>query len=324
MDRFFRILELNKIFNARRTPVSRRDLEELLESNRSTIKRTIEEMRLFLDAPIKYDRRQNGYYYDIKEGEHPFEIPGLWFNSNELFALMVTHRLLSKVQPGLLDASISPFRRRIEALLKGKEAGRGEIAHRVRILQAAVRPTRVDDFRKVTTALVNRCQLRLFYHSRSGDETTDRIVSPQRLVYYRDNWYLDAYCHLRNELRTFSLDRLKPIRMNERPAKEIDDQNLDDHFTKTFGIFAGVVQDIATLHFTSQASKWVADEYWHPEQEGNILKDGGYELKIPYGNSTELVREILKYGAEVEVVEPKSLRDTVASTLQAAIRKYQK
>jgi len=237
---------------------------------------------------------------------------------------MVTHRLLSEIQPGLLDASISPFRMRIEALLKGKEAGRGEISRRVRILQTSARPTNVDDFRKVTTALVNRTQLRLFYHSRSGDETTERSVSPQRLVYYRDNWYLDAYCHLRNELRTFSLDRLKPVRTDGRPANEIDDQELDDHFTRTFGIFAGSVQDVATLHFTSQASKWVADEYWHPEQEGKILKNGGYELKIPYGNPTELVREILKYGEEVEVVAPESLRETVASTLRAAIKKYQK
>lgn len=324
MDRFDRIYSLHKILAERRTPISRKELEEKLESNRSTIKRTIDEMRLYLDAPIKYDRKYNGYYYDTKASEHPFEIPGLWFNSNELFALMVTQRLLMEIQPGLLDASISPFRRRIEAMLQGKEAGRGEIAQRVRILQTTARPTNVDDFKMITTALVSRRQINVLYHSRSADETEERMLSPQRIVYYRDNWYLDAWCHLRKAVRTFSLDRLKPVYIDNQAAKEVKDQILDNHFTQTFGIFAGQAKETATLRFTPEAAKWVADEYWHPDQQGRVLKDGSYELKIPYGNPTELIREILKYGAEVEVLEPKALRNTVASVHRVAADNYQK
>ena len=99
MDRFVRIISLHKILVSRRTPVSRRELEEKLESNRSTIKRTIEEMRIFLNAPIVYDRARNGYYYDQQHGEHPWEIPGLWFNSDELHALLTTQNCSTIFSP---------------------------------------------------------------------------------------------------------------------------------------------------------------------------------------------------------------------------------
>lgn len=51
--------------------------------------------------------------------------------------------------------------------------------------------------------------MRIRYHSRSKDERTERVVSPQRLIYYRDNWYLDAWDHLREALRSFSIDRIR-------------------------------------------------------------------------------------------------------------------
>ncbi len=129
----------------------------------------------------------------------------MWFNSGELYALLTTHRLLCEIQPGLLQTCIEPFRHRIEELLKGKESGSGQIARRVRILQTAARPTNVDHFRTATNALIKRKQLRILYHGRERDQTTERTISPQRIVYYRDNWYLDAWCHERKQLRTFSL-----------------------------------------------------------------------------------------------------------------------
>ena len=66
----------------------------------------------------------------------------------------------------------------------------------------------------------------------------------------------------------------------------------------------------------------VADEQWHPRQEGQVLADGGYELKVPYGRSEELVMDILKYGAVVEVIGPSALRVQVATALWAAVEKY--
>ncbi len=324
MDRFDRIFTIHKILSSRKTPISHQELEEKAEASRSTITRTITAMRNYFEAPIEYDHSRNGYYYNQKEGEHPFEIPGLWFNSDELFALITTQKLLSDIQPGLLEDSIGAFRHRIDQLLKGKVTGKGEIAKRVRILQSTPRNTDVADFRKITSALVNRQRINVLYHSRSKDETSERMISLQRLIYYQDNWYLDAYCHKQQALRIFSLDRLKPIYIDEQKSLEIDKQELNDYFTQTFGIFAGQATDTAELKFSDTAARWVADEKWHPNEKGEVQRDGSYILKVPYGNPTELIQEILKYGDDVEVLSPLELREQIREILLKTLEKYQK
>jgi len=51
-------------------------------------------------------------------------------------------------------------------------------------------------------------------------------------------------------------------------------------------------------------ARWVADEQWHPRQTGRFLEGGRYELQVPYSDPCERVMDILKFGAEVEVVAP--------------------
>ena len=122
MDRFDRIYRLHRIFRSARHPVSRKTLEEKLECSRATVNRAIEDLRDFLWAPLRYDRLRNGYYYDEKDGERPYELPGLWFNASELYALLATQKLLAGVGPGLLDGFLAPLRKRIEHILANERA----------------------------------------------------------------------------------------------------------------------------------------------------------------------------------------------------------
>lgn len=186
----------------------------------------------------------------------------------------------------------------------------------------AARPSDLEVFRTLATAVLERKQLRLLYHGRARDETTERTVSPQRLVYYRSNWYLDTWCHLRKGFRHFAIDRLHPIAIIDDPAREFTDAELDKHFAGAYGIFAGVPTATSVLRFKPSAARWVADEQWHPEQESTVLADGGFELKVPYSRPEELVMDILKYGAEVEVISPPALREQVAQALKAAAKQY--
>jgi len=78
------------------------------------------------------------------------------------------------------------------------------------------------------------------------------------------------------------------------------------------------------LRFTPLRARWVAREQWHPEQHSEWQEDGSYQLKIPYGDDRELLMDILKYGADVEVLAPKNLRARVRDVLQEAHQKYQK
>lgn len=141
-------------------------------------------------------------------------------------------------------------------------------------------------------------------------------------MHYRDNWYLDAWRHRRKALRSFAVDRIRQCSVIDRAATEIADAELDAHYASAYGIFAGEANKIAVLRFTAEAARWVADEQWHPEQQGHFLVDGGYELQVPYEDERELVMDVLRYGAEVEVVGPKGLREEVTERLRKAARQY--
>lgn len=320
MDRFDRIFELNRLLQSARHPVSRRRIEEALECSRATAKRIIEDMRLYLNAPIIYDRDLNGYHYDQHEGEM-YELPGLWFNASELHALLSVQQLLANVQPGLLDGHLGPLQKRIDGLLKVHHSGADEIPARIRILQAAGRPAG-DFFQTVAGAVAQRKRLQLHYYNRGSDSSNERQVSPQGLTHYRDTWYLDAWCHLRDGLRTFSLDAIEDATELEAPALDIPQQQLLEHMGSAYGIFSGTATDTAVLRFTPKRARWVAKERWHGKQQGRLLDDGGYELKIPYSNPSELVMDILKYGPDVEVLGPASLRKAVAERLAVAAEQY--
>lgn len=320
MDRFDRIFELNRILQAARHPVSRQHLQETLECSRATVRRLIEDMRLHLNAPIVYDRDHNGYKYDLADGAM-YELPGLWFNASELHALLTVQQLLTSVEPGLLDPHLRPLQKRIGDLLKLQRPGFDGLAARVRIMRVGARRGG-RHFQTVAGAVAQHQRLSIRYFNRGDDRHSDREVSPQRLTYYRDNWYLDAWCHLREGLRTFALDAIEAARPLSAPAFPVTDEELDRHFAVSYGIFAGTPQQTAVLRFNPERARWVAKEHWHRDQAGRFLEDGRYELRIPYSNALELTMDVLRYGPDVEVVEPAILRDLVRDRLAAALARY--
>ena len=178
-------------------------------------------------------------------------------------------------------------------------------------------------FQQVASALLQRQQLDMIYYTRSNGGQTSRTVSPQRLTHYRDNWYLDAWCHKREALRSFALECIKKAAPIELAARDIAEAKLDEHFASSYGIFAGKANHIAVLHFTAERARWVADEQWHPQQQGKFLPDGRYELRIPYANETELIMDILKHGAAVEVIAPESLRQSIVKKLHEMQKIYE-
>jgi proteasome accessory factor C len=103
----------------------------------------------------------------------------------------------------------------------------------------------------------------------------------------------------------------------------VPEQELDDHFASAYGIFGGKADKIAILRFTPEKARWVADERWHPQQEGRWLPDGRYELSIPYRSAHELVMDVMRHGPNVEVVTPDELRTEVKAQLARALEQYE-
>ena len=320
MDLFDRIYCLHRVLLQARYPVQRAALQEKLECSRATIIRIIRDMRDCLGAPIEYDREASGYHYNRADGQ-PYELPGLWFNASELHALLTVQRLLAEIQPGLLESHLTPLRERIERILKARDDSQGDINTRIRILSMASRRVDPAHFPIVADAVLRRKRLNIIYHGRADNKTTERVISPQRLAHYRDNWYLDAWDHEKRALRSFSVDRLRQVQVLDKPAKEISESKLNAHFASAFGIFAGKPKHTAVLRFTPERSRWVADETWHPKQKGRFEGEH-YILEVPYADHRELVMEILKHGPEVEVLAPEALRAEVRDRLARSIAQY--
>ncbi|MBN1595013.1 WYL domain-containing transcriptional regulator [candidate division FCPU426 bacterium] len=319
MDLFDRIFKLHQILSQSHYPVSRIKLQTQLECSRATVNRCLDDLKDYLHAPVEYNRKAGGYQY-AKDRKAAYELPGLWFNASELRALLALQQLLSDIQPGLLEAHLAPFKKRIEQILCSKRAGTGRAGKCIRFLGMASRPAEADTFRTVANALLKYRRLRITYHSRSRNATTVRAVSPQRLVHYRSNWYLDAWDHRKRALRSFALERIKQADPVKQPAKKIPASRLDAYFAAGYGIFAGKPKNIAVLKFSAERARWVAEEKWHPRQKGRF-ESGCYILEVPYSDHRELVMDILKHAPHVEVLAPGSLKKEIKGILGAAIKK---
>jgi len=321
IERFYRIKELLR----QRKVVSFAILQAELEVSRSTLKRDIDYLSTRLNNPIAWSREAGGYRLVEAPGANgsQHELPGLWFSSSEIHALLTMQHLLANLDTGgLLASHIAPLMDRLDALLDDDGSETAELRRRVRIVGLAQRTVALRHFKTVGTALVQRKRLRIAYLARGTGAATQREVSPLRLVHYRENWYLDAWCHLRKGLRNFALDAISAVEPTDSAAKEVSEAQLDAVSGPGYGIFTGRTVRWARLRFSPERARWVAQEQWHPQQTGEYEPDGSYLLRIPYADHRELIMDILKHGEHCEVLRPLGMRKLVTAQVKAMAGKY--
>jgi predicted DNA-binding transcriptional regulator YafY len=322
MDRTERFHMIDQML-CNQTSVTLDQFLQALEISLATFKRDLEYMRDRLAAPIVWNRDLNAYSYDQSEVESSqYQLPGLWFSTGEIQALLTMDALLESLQPGMLTSHIKPLRSRIRMLLDKGDHSADEIAKRIRILPAMAKSISTQHFQTISQALLNRKRLMMTYHNRQDGSESSREISPQRLTRYRDTWYLDAWCHLREGLRSFSVDAVRQLEIIALPAIDADENQLKKELESGYGIFSGVYTELAVLRFSPKIARWVSDEHWHPEQTSEYDEKGYFILRVPYSNDTELLMDILKYGAQVEVLEPPKLRDKVSEAIAGLVKLY--
>lgn len=316
-ERIYRIESLIR----HRGAVSFAALREALEVSPATLKRDLEYLRSRLGAPIEYDRDLNAYRFAASWRGERHELPGLWFDEQELYALLMAHQLLAGLgDGGVLARHLQPLLARIQALLgQGEGAAAQTLLQRVKIVSAQRRPVPAPAFERVSAALLARRRLQLIYLSRGRAERGERQVSPQRLVHHRHTWYLDAWCHRAHALRRFALDAMELAQVLDTPAHELPLDAVSAAMDAGYGIYAGGRRRWALLEFSAHAAQWASREEWHPEQQGQTLPDGRWRLRLPYLDDTELLMDVMRHGEQVRVLQPKALRDKLRRRLQAAL-----
>lgn len=294
--------------------------------SRATLMRDIAYLRDRMFAPVAYDSERRGWYMDRRESSPGTrcELPGLWFDGHELAALLTMQHLLGQLDAsGFLADRIEPLRERVVELLGAGLQADAQPAGRIRLASVGTRRLHLPHFQMVARALLQRRCLRIGYHARSRQRTTQRTVSPQRLVYYRDNWYLDAWCHARDALRSFAVDSIVAAQMLDEVARDIPEVDLDDVLAAGYGIFAGAQVRWATLRFGAERARWVSAEVWHPQQQSQWDAEGRWVLRLPFADPRELVMDILRHVPEVEVLAPYDLEEEVLRRLRAGLARME-
>jgi len=327
MNQLDRLYQLERLLLSRQS-LGRDALMHDLEISRATLKRYLELLRDRMNVPVVYDRYSNTYSINQpavkgQAGTQRQELPGVWFSQQEIVALLTMYQLIAGLDSaGMLQRHLQPILQRLNTMLGSTHMQAQELQRRVRIIGAARREVPSRYFELVGMALTQRRRLHITYFTRSRSETSERTLSPQRLVHHRNTWYLDAWCHSSKALKRFALDAIRDAHILDEPVKEVTLSTVEKTMDEGYGIYAGARLRWATLVFTPRSAVWVAPEQWHPEQKSRTLPDGSLELKVPYTHDDELLMDIQRHGADVRVVSPKELRDKLLAGLKQAVNQY--
>lgn len=306
-------------------------LMALTDSSLATLRRDIQFMKS-LGAPIRHSRVNNGYYYCkpeenvglLRNRSEP-ERKKQWFTSDELLTLVGAINAfdrLSKDRTSVLGMELRPVRARMLGLLAINELTAPlDLIRSVKVINDNEPHQEGAAFAVIGAALTLRRRVIIHYYTPSRREVTVREISPVRLVHYRNRWYVDAYCHMAEAMRTFLIENIRETELTTETIKRFNVTAKLHELDAGYGIFHGTDHQEAEIVFNRDFARYVLRETWHPDQrtvdEGETMR-----LFVPYTDSTELVGAILRWGADVEVVAPATLRARVAEEAQKIADRY--
>ncbi|BDD88559.1 helix-turn-helix transcriptional regulator [Desulfofustis limnaeus] len=300
-----------------RFPNSRSLVEEFEVSER-TAQRDIEFIRCRLQAPLVFDRRNNGYRYT----DNSFEIPVHWLDEANLLALVLAARLATTIPDTTVKDDLCRLIGRMLSLSRTEGYScLDKLSDKISVKN--IEYARVDEkiFRLVVRALFDERSLRIKYRSPYGGTASERAIQPLHLMHYMGSWYLLAWCSTRQAIRDFALSRLQQVKFAEKPIRIPRDLPPIKDLTRIhFGIMQGETTTMVTLHFSNTIAPRILEQIWHPHQQTRIKSDGSLLLGFPTADFRELTRNILSYGAEVRVVEPAELGNHVRSEIEKMFR----
>lgn len=169
-----------------------------------------------------------------------------------------------------------------------------------------------DLFNALKTTIINKNIISFSYNS-SKAEKINRKVKPIRLLFKEQDWYLYAFCLLRNDFRYFKLSRMKDL---EVLAINYED-NFENAVLKKELKYENIVN--IKLKFDKSVAFRVYDEFneaIEEDEKGNLY----VEIKIP--NNYKLYNYIFSFGSNVEILEPKEIRNQFKNTIDELAKKY--
>lgn len=287
---------------------SARELADRLEVSERSIYRYLYILNQII--PIVYDSKLGGYRLSNPEAKRV--IPA---TNRELALLLTVEDFLSKSSQSLARI----FRRLMKrVMLAGKKPTRQPF------ILSKVFSVSIDEnkFEEVTDAILNQEQLIVKYHSINTGEITERLIDPYGLLFHDNLWFLYAYCHLREDFRTFALDRIKEIKRIDTKFEPLQGFSLPERLSQSWAIWEGEPVKVR-VRFSKEVSELIKRKpKWHISEERVEHEDGTVELTFTVSGTEEIKWWIYSWIPHVEVIEPQSLKEAIKKELKEALKKY--
>jgi len=297
-----------------------RKLAERFEISVKQAQRDIEFMRDRLGAPLAYSAEKKGYVFE----DSGYELPPVWFKEDELLALCLALRLASTVPDIKLKKSLYEL---LEKFLTFRFLNSPptlvDIKEKISVKNVEYYRVGEATFREVVGALFRNASIRISYYTPHKHELTERNIQPLHLLCYMGSWHLIAYCAMKEDLRDFALSRIRSIEILSEPIKVPKGlPPIKDYIRKNFGVMTGKKSVEVNLKFAPEVSDWISEQIWFSGQEVRQNEDGSISLQFPVADLREILKEVLKHGASVEVVSPRELREGIRDEIQRMARLY--
>ncbi|GAB6273805.1 MAG: WYL domain-containing transcriptional regulator [Peptococcaceae bacterium] len=319
-SRIYRVLVIHSQVKAGKYPNTPK-LASSLEVNKRTIQRDVEFLRDMLCAPLEYSRVKNGYYYTSS-----FEMPHLNLTEGEQVALFLGQKLLLQCAGTPLEEPIrNAFTKICLCFPQGVSVDMDSLGQ---IISFDVQPLRGDEqklastYHLLTRAIEDKCSLNIHYYTVSRNELTMRKIDPYHLRYFQGVWYLISYCHFRQEVRIFALDRIRKFEVLEETFQVKAEFSLEEYLGSSLGIERGEKVEEVKILFDPEQARWIRERKWHESQKIEYQPDGSLILCIKVSGLGEIKRWALSFGSHTKVLAPVSLQEEITLEIKNMAKIY--
>jgi proteasome accessory factor B len=287
-----------------------------LEVSTKSIHRDLEFMRDRLELPLEYDGARFGYHYT----QEVASFPTLQITEGELFALLVAEKAVQQYRGTNFEQPLVSALKKMAASLPDTVSLHWADWEQTISFRTSAEPIlNLEIFDALARAVAGRQQLELVYRKPGRQQTEPRIVDPYHLANINGEWFLFAFDHLRQDLRTFVPGRIRAVRLTGKTFARTRRFSLEQRLRDSFGVHSGQGEFRVAVRFDELMADYVREKRWHPSQQLRDLPDGGVELRLKLSSLGEVQRWILGWGGHATVLEPPELAASVRQAAQAIL-----
>jgi proteasome accessory factor B len=290
-----------------------RELAASMEVSSKSIYRDIEFMRERLELPLEFDALHNGYYYT----QEVSAFPTLQITEGELFALLVAEKALQQYRGTTFEKPlVSAFKKMAASLPDTVSLNISDWEQTISFRMRAAPVLNLQVFDTLAKAVARRQQIELVYRKPGQRKTETRVVDPYHLANINGEWFLFAFCHLRQDIRTFSPARIQSLRETGKTFERPKRFSVEGRLRDSFGVISGQGNYQVVIRFNEWVADYIREKKWHDSQELVELKNGGVELRLKLSSLTEIERWILGWGGNAVAVKPPELVKAIRAAAQ--------